>query len=1021
MRAKQEAQRQDEDLAFSIRDNALAHRQANLDIAESQKELDKVLHNPRATKAEREEALINFEQQKLHMDELHSEAKRLAEDKDRIAKEGADVVVSAQERMEQATNNVAKAQVDLADAIEAQTQQRIDGDRQIRDSQQAVIRSQRALQEAYVSASTAGGAAANDLKTAMDALSPAGRRFAKFIFGLKKDFKDLQRAAEGGMLPGLQKAIESIVPYFPAIKDFTRRVAVALGDAFILMANTLRDPVWQKWFGYISQTAGPVLIGMTQFIMDVLTGLVGIFNALTGFNAPIGKGLLEWSAMFREWGSGLGANSHFQKFVTYVKESAPGVLGFFGSLWESMKRIVIAAAPIGVVALRVLTAVFNMMNKIPLDILTILIGSVAAIGLAFLVVGAVMLALAGGTTAAVIAIVAAGAALWTLAYIKIKPFRDYINLLGETAIWLWDKAIKPAFKAIGEAAVWLWDNAIKPAWGAIVAFVKRELVPIFMSFWKTALYVFDQISQVAKMLWDYVLKPIFTVLAWTVREVLAPVFMWLWKHVLSPLFDFWIVIVKVLWAVIQVIFGLIQIAVKIMAASFMWVWKTFIKPFFDLFIAGAKAVWDWMRPFTDWLAKVWKENIGPALSKFGSFLSDVWDGIVDIFRQGVRFVVDVILNDGILAAYNWLAKKFGVDPQNVHVDLPASFYKNGTTARAQTGGKSNTHFAGGGHVTGPGGPQDDLIQAWLSNGEYVIPARIVGRLGVDYFDNLIGKRAGHNRDAMPGAMYAEGGFVGFMRSAWDKLTDPIGFLKDQAKKLFAQVPGGELVKSAVIAPAKKVIDTIIEKVQGALSGGGGSGGSTDFGSGPGFPPWPRSPGASRGDSGVWRSIVALIKSTGPMSGEFGNGYRPGDPLWHGSGHAVDWMGFNQDNLANWLAARKPLELIHRTPRRDWAYTRGVNRGSFNEQLMQNHRNHVHIAMDSGGWLNPGMSHIWNGTGSPEAVLTGEQWSTMERTINQGNHAERHTTYNFGGTTLDASRLRAHDDAEAARSRIDRAR
>jgi hypothetical protein len=115
--------------------------------------------------------------------------------------------------------------------------------------------------------------------------------------------------------------------------------------------------------------------------------------------------------------------------------------------------------------------------------------------------------------------------------------------------------------------------------------------------------------------------------------------------------------------------------------------------------------------------------------------------------------------------------------------------------------------------------------------------------------------------------------------------------------------------------------------------------------------WPSSPSAQRGDSGVWHKVVALIKSTGPISGSFGNSYRPGDPKWHGSGRAVDWMGFNQDALATFLASRNPLELIHRTKHRDYAYTRGRNKGSFNNALMEAHRNHIHIAMAGGGVIN----------------------------------------------------------------------
>lgn len=137
---------------------------------------------------------------------------------------------------------------------------------------------------------------------------------------------------------------------------------------------------------------------------------------------------------------------------------------------------------------------------------------------------------------------------------------------------------------------------------------------------------------------------------------------------------------------------------------------------------------------------------------------------------------------------------------------------------------------------------------------------------------------------------------------------------------------------------------------------------------PVFGDWPSSPGAQRGDSGVWRSVVRLIKS-GPKSGSFGNAYRPGDPLWHGSGRAVDWMGFNQDALATFLAAKRPLELIHRTKRRDYAYTRGRNKGSFSEGLMNAHKNHIHIAMDDGGFrtLQPGINIIPNGTGRPEPI------------------------------------------------------
>jgi TP901 family phage tail tape measure protein len=118
---------------------------------------------------------------------------------------------------------------------------------------------------------------------------------------------------------------------------------------------------------------------------------------------------------------------------------------------------------------------------------------------------------------------------------------------------------------------------------------------------------------------------------------------------------------------------------------------------------------------------------------------------------------------------------------------------------------------------------------------------------------------------------------------------------------------------------------------------------------PDFGHWPSSPGAQRGDSGVWHKILALVKGSG-IPYEFGNSYRPGDPLWHGSGRAIDFMGYNQDKLANFFMARQSqvLELIHRTKNRDY----GITRGHYNAMPHQwpLHRNHLHVAMKNGGTI-----------------------------------------------------------------------
>lgn len=63
--------------------------------------------------------------------------------------------------------------------------------------------------------------------------------------------------------------------------------------------------------------------------------------------------------------------------------------------------------------------------------------------------------------------------------------------------------------------------------------------------------------------------------------------------------------------------------------------------------------------------------------------------------------------------------------------------------------------AAGGHITGPGSGTSDSIPAWLSNGEYVLTAETVRRIGVGNLDKLNSGAAVHNT-----AHFATGGAVG---------------------------------------------------------------------------------------------------------------------------------------------------------------------------------------------------------------------------------------------------------------------
>jgi TP901 family phage tail tape measure protein len=240
-------------------------------------------------------------------------------------------------------------------------------------------------------------------------------------------------------------------------------------------------------------------------------------------------------------------------------------------------------------------------------------------------------------------------------------------------------------------------------------------------------------------------------------------------------------------------------------------------------------------------------------------------------------------------------------------------------------------LAAGGPVYGPGTSTSDSIPARLSAGEHVWTAAEVATLGGQ--QAMLSLRAAVRSGKQ---IEVDGGAPGYAQ-------------------------GGAAMPYPV-----DVRDTKIPSWSDILSKWGGE-----------FGRWPSSPSAQRGDSGVWRKILALVKASG-IRYEFGNAYRPGDPLWHGSGRAIDFMGYNQDRLAQFFLARQGqvLELIHRTKNRDY----GITRGHYNAMPHQwpLHRNHLHIAMKDGGQIT---EPIYGVGASGRTYSFGENWQPETVTPN----------------------------------------
>lgn len=387
--AYDKARQQQQELAFDVRDNALAQRQAALDLQKAADELATINANKRASEAEREQARVTFEERQSQLERLGAAQQRLAVEQARATAaglEGSDAVAAAQEKIAAKSEAAEQAQQRLADAVQAQAQQQRQGQQAIASATASLTSAQRSLAQAYEKTGIAGGEALGNLRQAMQDMSPAGRRFADFLYGLRGSALELRAVAQEDMFGSFQAGIEQLMTYFPNLLGFVSRVAAGLGTLFTRFIADMQSPTWQRFFGFVSDTAVPSLDQLYTIASNAAEGVVALFLALTPFNDNIGGGLVDLTEKFALWAKTLQSTTGYREFLAYVRDEGPQVVRLLGGLATAALRIVEAAAPIGSVVLRAVNGLADAINALPVSVLTgllVAIGGLAAGALVF--------------------------------------------------------------------------------------------------------------------------------------------------------------------------------------------------------------------------------------------------------------------------------------------------------------------------------------------------------------------------------------------------------------------------------------------------------------------------------------------------------------------------------------------------------------------------------------------------------------------------------------------------------------
>jgi murein DD-endopeptidase MepM/ murein hydrolase activator NlpD len=526
------------------------------------------------------------------------------------------------------------------------------------------------------------------------------------------------------------------------------------------------------------------------------------------------------------------------------------------------------------------------------------------------------------------------------------------SFIGGTVAWFQTyvlPTVQQIFAGVGAVFSWLYENIIQP--------------------------VFAQISWAAQAAWS-VLDYIFQIIGAVITKLVGPAFNWLWSSVIQPVFGFIGALISFWWnSTVKPIFDAIAwVLNNVLGPAFSWLYTNVIKPNFDSI--GAAISWVWLnviKPVFDALSDFVTKTIPKAFEDGVSFIKTAWDKLQEIAKAPVRFVVNTVLNDGLIGGLNNIGGFLGLKPLP-RVALPPG-------------------FADGGY-TGPGGKNQPagIVHA----GEVVFSQEDIKRHG----------GVGAVEALRRGVGYAMGGIVAPLKNlavtqGYNRVHKGIDYAAGVGTPVYATQDGvvshaGPGARAPGVWGGNEVHvlgngietwfahlsqigvrlgETVRAGQQVAASGNTGisSGPHLHFGVFNGGWPNDIDPNAYLGGAGVpdgkpWNPIAGIVeglmssfKNAFPAAGFIADvAIGMGKKLLDG---AVDFVSGNRSGDKSVSGSAAGPSYLY----------------------------------DSGGILPPGISQVMNRTGKPEAILNPQQWADISRlAIEGGNGMTYSPTYQWAG-------------------------
>ena len=704
--ARRQAKRDMEDLTNAVAEGQLSQRQAALDVQTAYDAL--VAAQDSGSRIERDQAQLAYDRATQAQKRAADEQARLVADQKKSKSqgvEGAPVVTNAKQQLEDAkaavaeakrsaveatkaiaearvagNRAVAKAEQDLADAVVARTDQQRQAAFAVAQAQQGVVSAQRSLRDANTqtaAGATAVATATDKATQAYNKLTPEGKRLADFLTDeLIPGFERVRDIAQRPIALGMLKGLQAMKPLVKPVERLVKNLSDTMGDLLESAGKALGGKFWVDFTNFLADEGGQALRDVAAIFGNIAEGIAAVSIALE----PVGDVFLGFLKDITKRFAEFVESGGLDKFLDYVEEISPLLGDFAKSFGAAFIDLLKAFAPIGEIVLDVLGKFFDIITKIPTKTLTKIVGgllllftvvpAIIAVTAAFSGIAAAIAFVStgiGGVVAAIVGI-AVGIGIAAAAF---KPFRDYlVNVL-----W-------PVLKQIGEVAM----EGIRRGLGRVSAAIKRN-------------------APALKEMGDG-FRRFVTFITTKVLPLLGP-FLAGGFEALGLVIGVFIDVLVLLYKQAKNVFVQVGKFFSALAKAIKDAWRDVLKPVWraivdfitvtipNAFRDGKRKVMEWWNDLSSAIGRVWREGPKKNFEAMKDFVTKdlprafrtgveaigrAWDKVKGVAKVPIKFIVDTVIDNGLLAAFRKVSDLVGYDAgKNFHVELPKGFARGGWT------------------------------------------------------------------------------------------------------------------------------------------------------------------------------------------------------------------------------------------------------------------------------------------------------------------------------------------------------